>query len=107
MARGGYKHVANPGTAESEEHLIGRRPFNYANGVSKAGQRERGVRVRWYQANLQTGFLSVRKRLDGEPLEEYIKPIGGGYFFTLPGIRDKNDWIGRTLMEASSGSTRS
>jgi peroxidase ycdB len=49
----------------------------------------------------------VQKRLDGEPLEEYIKPIGGGYFFTLPGIRDRNDWIGRTLMEASSGSTRS
>ena len=39
------------------------------------------------------------------PNSKYIKPIGGGYFFTLPGIRDENDWLGRTLMEASS-STR-
>jgi hypothetical protein len=31
-----------------------------------------------YQADLQAGFITVQKRLDGEPLEEYIKPIGGG-----------------------------
>jgi len=99
--------LANPRTPQTEENLILRRPFNYSNGVTKSGQLEMGLLFICYQANLQKGFITVQKRLDGEPLEEYIKPIGGGYFFTLPGIHDKNDWIGRTLMEASSGSTRS
>ena len=99
--------LANPRTPQTEENLILRRPFNYSNGVTKSGQLEMGLLFICYQANLQKGFITVQKRLDGEPLEEYIKPIGGGYFFTLPGIRDKHDWIGRTLMEASSGSTRS
>jgi deferrochelatase/peroxidase EfeB len=54
-----------------------------------------------YQADLEKGFVTVQKRLDGEPLEEYIKPIGGGFFFTLPGIEDDHDWLGRKLMESS------
>ena len=97
--------LANPRTPQTEENLILRRPFNYSNGVTKSGQLEMGLLFICYQANLEKGFITVQKRLDGEPLEEYIKPIGGGYFFTLPGIRDENDWLGRTLMEASS-STR-
>lgn len=97
--------LANPRTPQTEENLILRRPFNYSNGVTKSGQLEMGLLFICYQANLEKGFITVQKRLDGEPLEEYIKPIGGGYFYTLPGIRDENDWLGRTLMEASS-STR-
>ncbi|XPE38583.1 hypothetical protein ACNKHS_06060 [Shigella flexneri] len=34
---------------------------------------------------LGKGFLTVQKRLNGEALEQYVKPIGGGYFFALPG----------------------
>jgi deferrochelatase/peroxidase EfeB len=48
---------------------------------------------------LEKGFIAVQNRLDGEPLEEYIKPIGGGYFFTLPGVVDKKDYLGRSLIE--------
>lgn len=94
--------LANPRTPESEANLILRRPFNYSNGITKSGQLDMGLLFICYQANLEKGFITVQKRLDGEPLEEYIKPVGGGYFFTLPGIRDRNDWIGRTMMEASA-----
>lgn len=40
-----------------------------------------------FQANLETEFITVQNRLNGEPLEEYIKPIGGEYFFSLPGVK--------------------
>ena len=53
-----------------------------------------------YQANLQDGFIDVQKRLDGEPLEEYIKPFGGGFFFTLPGFK-KGEFVGQSLLMAA------
>ncbi|MOA68190.1 Deferrochelatase/peroxidase EfeB precursor [compost metagenome] len=54
-----------------------------------------------YQADLLKGFITVQNRLNGEPLEEYLKPIGGGYFFTLPGVVDDQDFIGRSLLDAT------
>ncbi len=92
--------LANPRTKASDKNLMLRRPFNYSNGVTKSGQLEMGLLFICYQANLENGFIAVQKRLDGEPLEEYIKPIGGGFFFTLPGVRDEHDWLGRSLMAA-------
>lgn len=94
--------LANPRTHASSANLILRRPFNYSNGVTRSGQLEMGLLFICYQADLEKGFITVQKRLDGEPLEEYIKPIGGGFFFTLPGVLDANDWLGRTLMQASA-----
>ncbi|HWK75794.1 MAG TPA: iron uptake transporter deferrochelatase/peroxidase subunit [Povalibacter sp.] len=94
--------LANPRTPKSEANLILRRPFNYSNGVTKSGQLEMGLLFICYQADLERGFITVQKRLDGEPLEEYIKPIGGGFFYTLPGVRDEQDWLGRTLLQASA-----
>jgi deferrochelatase/peroxidase EfeB len=99
--RDAHIRLANPRTKASEANLILRRPFNYSNGVSKSGQLEMGLLFICYQADLEKGFVTVQKRLDGEPLEEYIRPIGGGFFFTLPGVREADDWLGRTLMQAS------
>ncbi|CAH1651552.1 iron uptake transporter deferrochelatase/peroxidase subunit [Chelatococcus asaccharovorans] len=92
--------LANPRTTGSEKNLILRRPFNYSNGVTKSGQLEQGLLFICYQADLEAGFITVQRRLDGEPLEEYLKPIGGGYFFVLPGAREPGDYLGRTLVEA-------
>ncbi len=93
--------LANPRTPASEANIILRRPFNYSNGVSKAGQLEQGLLFIAYQSDLENGFITVQRRLDGEPLEEYLSPIGGGYFFTLPGARDEGDFLGRTMLEAA------
>jgi len=92
--------LANPRTPGSEENLILRRPFNYSNGVTKSGQLDQGLLFICYQADLEKGFIAVQRRLDGEPLEEYLKPVGGGYFYTLPGIIDKNDYLGSQLVQA-------
>ena len=93
--------MANTRTPASNANLILRRPFNYSNGVSKSGQLEQGLLFICYQADLEKGFITVQNQLNGEPLEEYIKPIGGGFFFTPPGPLDETDFVGRTLLEAT------
>ncbi|KTQ85244.1 peroxidase [Aureimonas ureilytica] len=94
--------LANPRTPQTQKSLMLRRPFNYSNGVTKNGQLDQGLLFIAYQADLERSFITVQSRLDGEPLEEYIKPIGGGYFFTLPGVRDEADFLGRSLLQAAT-----
>lgn len=95
--------MANPRTPESRANLILRRPFNYVNGVLKNGQLDQGLLFICWQADLEKGFITVQRRLDGEPLEEYVKPVGGGYFFALPGFADgQQDYLGRTLIASLS-----
>jgi len=93
--------LANPRTSEAREHRILRRPFNYSNGVTKSGQLDMGLLFIAYQADLTNGFIAIQNRLKGEPLEEYIKPVGGGYFFTLPGVTGEGDFLGRALFAAA------
>lgn len=99
--------LANPRTPDAARSLMLRRPFNYSNGVTRAGQLDMGLLFIAYQANLQNAFIAVQKRLDGEPLEEYIKPVGGGYFFVLPGVlpdaqnAGRSDYLGRRLLLAA------
>ncbi len=92
--------LANPRTKAAEQNLILRRPFNYTNGVAKNGQLDQGLLFIAYQADLAKGFIAVQSRLTGEPLEEYIQPVGGGYFYVLPGARHPGDYLGRTLIAA-------
>ncbi|WP_110708386.1 iron uptake transporter deferrochelatase/peroxidase subunit [Salinicola sp. CR57] len=94
--------LANPRTSATEKNRILRRPFNYSNGVEANGQLDMGLLFLCFQADLEAGFITVQHRLDGEPLEEYIKPVGGGYFFVLPGARDANDFLGSGLLAASA-----
>lgn len=93
--------LANPRTPDSDRNLMLRRPFNYSRGVTKSGQLDQGLLFISYQADLQQGFIEVQNRLNGEPLEEYIKPVGGGYFFALPGVRDDADYLGSSLITAA------
>jgi deferrochelatase/peroxidase EfeB len=90
--------LANPRISDLGK--IFRRGFNYSRGYTKSGQLDMGLLFVCFQSNLQKGFITVQERLNGEPLEEYIKPIGGGYFFALPGINSKNNYLGQSLIEA-------
>ncbi|WP_054893470.1 MULTISPECIES: iron uptake transporter deferrochelatase/peroxidase subunit [unclassified Pseudomonas] len=94
--------LANPRTAASQPNLVLRRPFNYSSGVNKNGQLDMGLLFICYQADLEKGFITVQNRLNGEPLEEYIKPVGGGYFFALPGVKNDHDFVGRSLLDAAT-----
>lgn len=95
----GHIRLANPRKAgETDVNRILRRGFNYTIGFDRAGQLDQGLIFNCFQRDLQKGFVTVQVRLDGEALEEYIKPFGGGYFFALPGVADDQNWLGRSLL---------
>lgn len=93
--------LANPRSPATAASRILRRPYNYSRGVTKSGQLDMGLLFVCYQSNLRDGFIAVQNRLNGEPLEEYVKPVGGGYFFTLPGVVSEDDWFGRALLASA------
>lgn len=100
IALDSHIRLANPRTPETQSSLMMRRGYSYSLGVTNAGQLDMGLLFVCYQHDLEKGFLTVQKRLNGEALEEYVKPIGGGYFFVLPGVVDEKHYLGESLLQA-------
>ena len=94
-----HMRLANPRTDGFDEFLILRRSYSYSYSTSPSGQLDVGLLFISYQADLQKGFIDTQKRLDGEPLEEYIKPFGGGYFFALPGVKP-GEYLAQSLLQS-------
>ena len=90
--------LANPRTQATKENLILRRGFSYSRGFDRAGRLDQGLAFVSFQRSLERGFLTVQARLSGEPLEEYILPVGGGFFFALPGASGRDTYLGRGLL---------
>jgi deferrochelatase/peroxidase EfeB len=97
IALDAHIRLANPRTPETEPQRILRRGFNYHRGVDAAGQLDQGLIFVAYNRDIENGFAKVQKRLAGEPLADYVTPVGGGYFSVPPGTRGPSDWIGSGL----------
>lgn len=88
---------AEPRNTERYSAKLRRRSYSYSLGLTLSGQLDMGLIFISYQNNLKKGFIDTQKRLNGEPLERYIKPFGGGYYFTLPGVQKEDEILAQAL----------
>jgi deferrochelatase/peroxidase EfeB len=90
--------LANPRTKATASQRLVRRSYNYDLGMGRSGNLQTGHIFVAYQQDIKRQFETVQERLAGEPLIDYVQPFGGGYFFTLPGVRNTRDWYARGLL---------
>jgi deferrochelatase/peroxidase EfeB len=88
--------LANPRTSGTEGDLIFRSGLSFSRGFDGDGQLDQGLAFVSFQRRLSQ-FLNTQARLTGEPLEEYIVPEGGGFYFALPGVSDDGEFLGGGL----------
>jgi deferrochelatase/peroxidase EfeB len=78
-----------------------RRAWNYQRGFDRAGQLDQGLIFAAFNQDPERQFVAAQKRLAGEPLTDYITPVGGGYYYVPRGARGPGDWVGSPLFASA------
>lgn len=89
--------LPNPRVEATADQRILRRGYNYRRGIGATGDLDQGLVFVAFNQNPPRQFVRIQKRLEQEPMVDYITPVGGGYFFAPPGSRSIGDWVGSGL----------
>jgi deferrochelatase/peroxidase EfeB len=92
--------LANPRTPATADQRILRRGYSYHRGVDSAGDLDQGLIFIAFNQDPERQFATIQRRLESEPMTDYITPVGGGYFFAPAGARGAGDWVGSGLASA-------
>ena len=84
-----------PQTAPTSTIL--RRSYQYDQSPDEGGNPNMGHAFCCFQQELNT-YIAMQNRLESETLVPYITPIGGGYYFAVPGIRNERDYYASGLL---------
>ncbi len=90
-------HVRLAHPASNDGATILRRGYSFTDGTDGLGRLDAGLFFLAYQRDPRTGFIRVQRNLATDALNEYIQHVGSALFAVPPGVRDKDDWWGRTL----------
>ncbi|MFJ8105578.1 iron uptake transporter deferrochelatase/peroxidase subunit [Streptomyces sp. NPDC096132] len=74
-----------------------RRGYSFTDGTDGLGRLEAGLFFLAYMRDVSNGFIRIQRNLATDALNEYIQHVGSAVFAVPPGVRDKDDWWGRTL----------
>ncbi|WP_333739009.1 iron uptake transporter deferrochelatase/peroxidase subunit [Streptomyces sp. IBSBF 2806] len=74
-----------------------RRGYSFTDGTDGLGRLEAGLFFLAYMRDVGNGFVRIQRNLATDALNEYIQHVGSAVFAVPPGVRDKDDWWGRTL----------
>jgi len=89
-------HIGRVNPRSAGINSILRRSFNYVRGD---GELDQGLVFLSYQRSLEFGFIGMQRRLEGEAMEEFVRPTGGGIFF-VPPPPTEGQYLGQRLIES-------
>ena len=90
-----HVRLAHPDTNHGATIL--RRGYSFTDGTDGLGRLDAGLFFLAYQRDVRKGFIPIQRSLAADALNEYIQHVGSALFAVPPGVRDKDDWWGRTL----------
>ncbi|MFI1729349.1 iron uptake transporter deferrochelatase/peroxidase subunit [Streptomyces acidicola] len=96
-----HVRLAHPDSNNGAKIL--RRGYSFTDGTDGLGRLDAGLFFLAYQRDVRTGFIPVQRNLATDALNEYIQHVGSAIYAVPPGVRDADDWWGRTLFSSTKG----